>query len=127
MLILANLLCSLSQSPIQRLQLHLTLKNWASQIICYSKLAWFLPPPAWLLVLLSDQSGVHKCPEYVRDIKSPAYVAHIACITDQRISCVCHLLTGEIHDQDLTGLHPLRILRLHGFSGGTERQSYWCE
>lgn len=119
MLILANLLFSLSQSHIQRLQLSLSLKNWTSQIIHRSRLAWFPPLPAWLLVLLSGQSGVHKFQEYFSDVKAPAYVADIACITDQRISCVCHLLTGEVHGQALTGLHPLRILLHHGFSGGT--------
>lgn len=117
MLILANLLCSLSQSHVHRLQLYFTFKNWASQIIYYSILAWFLPPTSWLLVLLFCQSGVHKFHEYFRDIKAPAYVADIACITDQRLSCVCHLLIGEI--QSITGLYPLRILHHHGFTGGT--------
>ena len=85
---------------------HLLLQTW-----------WFLPPTSWLLVLLFCQSGVHKFHEYFRDIKALAYVADIACITDQRTSCICHLLTGEI--QSITGLYPLRILHHHGFTSGT--------
>lgn len=44
-------------------------------------------------------------------------------VTQTKESHVCHLQTGETHDQTLAGLYALGILLHHGFSGGTKRHN----
>lgn len=93
-----------------------------AQIVYYSRSAWLLPlsaRPARLLVLLPGQSGVYKFHHYFSDIKVPTYVFDMF-VTQTKESHVCHLRTGETHDQALAGLYALGILLHHGFSGGTK-------